>query len=387
MAEGYEGNIAIFEQYEGWGSTANFLAPGIKVLEPDSMSPDIGIVQNRRGNKLRGHRNVPPGAVTNDFANPVGDFTFQPRLLDLLPIAMSHFQCIEVVNKTTNPAVGGTTIDGTFRFAHANRTPDSVGSHWGTFSSTSGVGGAHTLFSVEAKDIYPLMIQFGYGTMINGAGESVFRYRDGYAESISFEQAFDGDLMITPTVNFKGIPPIGQVGVGWGSNANFATCAVSEALRFSGFHGTITLDGTSNASLDIENFTLSLNNAGNGRGRLGQYGFGRFTFQDSEQTGGVSLEFKHHKLYDKVLLAGTFDVTMKWAVSGEDDWLQVQMPNCKFRPVTPSNTGGDSSIDIDYEFEAFESNGTPAVILSGYTEYRHNLLSIDVGIGTKRAQP
>ncbi len=387
MAEGYEGNIALFEQYEGWGSSG-FLTPGIRVLEPDSMTPDIGLVQTRRGNKMRGQRNVPVSAITNDYANPVAEFVYQPRVLDLLPVLMSHFQCVEVVDRDETPADMATTVSGTFRFAHANRTPNSVGSHWGTWSSPDEFGGGDSEFTFDANDAYPMHCQFGYGVMIGGMGDSVFRYYDGYAETLAWEQAFDGDLMITPSVNFKGIPPIGQTGVGFGSNANFGTNVSPDALRFSGFNGTITVDGTSNAALDIENFSLNLNNAGRGRGRIGQYGFGRFTFGDSEQTGGISLEFKHHDLYNKVLEAGTFDITMRWEINDQDDWLQVQMPNCKFRPVTPANTGGEASIDIDYEFEASEVAGTPAVIVSAYTEYLFHLLSIDVpdGYGTARTQ-
>jgi len=199
MAEGYEGKIGIKEQYNGWGNAA--VLPGIGVFEPDSANPDTGIVQNRRSSKIRGQRNVAPANVTKDFANPTSEFTIQPRVLEMIPLLMSHYQCVEVVNGTN---ISGNLIVGTFRFAPANRTPDSSGNSWGTFWSPSGAGGGGTAFSVSAGDFYPLTIEVGVGTISDTAPEAQFVFPNGYVEQMSWEQEWDGDLMVTARLNRRG---------------------------------------------------------------------------------------------------------------------------------------------------------------------------------------
>ena len=368
MAQGFEGAIAIKEQPNGWGSVAVGL--GVQFAEAESSDLDIGIVQNRRSQKIRNSRFMTPGLVTNDFANPAGGFTLQPRAVEMLPLLMSHYQ---VVSLKAGTIISGTAI-GTFHFAPANKTPDAVGSVWGTWNNAD--------FTYNAQDFYPLTVNTGFGTLENTAavGQTVFQH--GLVNSMQWRQAFDGDLMVTSSLLFKGK----AVGVdNLAGSGNFGTNFVSSNLRYSGWTATLTVDGTANTNLDIEEWGFNSDAKGQGRGRLGQYGFGRFTYADNEEVGNFRVEFKDYSLYRKVLNGSLFALTMRWEIAGQSDWIEINQYNCRFRPVTPNLPGGDQVIELNYEYEAFGTNGTPSTQVSVFARYGTQLLSLDLTAGSSRA--
>lgn len=371
MAQGFEGAIVIKEQPNGWGSTTvNPL--GIQFAEAESSDLDIGIVQNRRNNKIRNSRFMTPGLVTNDFANPSGGFTLQPRAVEMLPLLMAHYQVVSV--KGGSYATSAGTFFGTFHFAAANKTPDAVGSVWGTWNNAD--------YTYNAQDYYPLTIISGFGTLENTApvGQTVFQH--GIVNTMQWRQAFDSDLIVTSNLVFKGKAPGVENLAGSG---NFGTNFTPSTLRYSGWTATITVDGTANTNLDIEEWGFTSDAKGQGRGRIGQYGFGRFTYADNEEVGNFRVEFKDYALYRKVLNGSLFALVMRWQISGQSDWIEINQYNCRFRPVTPNLPGGDQVIDLNYEYEAFGTNGTPSTMVSVFAYYGTQLLSLDLTAGSARA--
>ncbi len=378
MAQGFDGNAAIKEQYKGWGSVTP-QGIGIGIKEMDNTDVDIGFVQNRRENKVRGARSLNPDLVTNDFANPTGGFQHQPRTVELIPLAMSHYQMFE--GKGTTVTSG--TVSGTWLFAPANRTPDAVGSQWGTMELHSDWGGGGDENAYNTRDFYPLTLEVGYGTVEGANAVTQLQFRDGFVDTQEWTQSFDGDLMVSHALSFKGTQANFEHMNG---GANFATNYKSTSLRFAAWNGTLTVAGTSNTKLDIEEWSMTTTNKGEGRGRIGAYGFGRYSFNDFEVSGGMRSEFKDFHLYRKVLSGSVFAMTMRWeAAGGDDDWIQVQMPNVRFRPVTPNIDGGDSNIQVNWEYEAFGTDvggeGTPAVIVSLHAGWGTQIMSIQQGTG------
>jgi len=377
MAQGFDGNAALKEQYKGWGDTS-VMNEGVGIKEMDSTDVDIGFVQNRREGKVRGQRTLNLDLVTNDFANPSGGFQHQPRVMELLPLFMSHYQMFEGVG--TGNASG--TVGGTWRFAPANRTPDATGTNWGTFSSDTDWGGAGNSNSNNCRDFYPLTLEVGYGTIEGANAVTQLIFKDGYVDSQEWTQSFDGDLMISHSLLFKGTQANSTFMNG---GANFGSNTTPTTLRFAAWNATLSIDGTANTTLDIEDWNLTTVNKGEGRGRIGAYGFGRYSFSDFEVSGGMRSEFKDFFLYQKVLSGSVFDMTIRWDDAGGNEWIQLQMPNVRFRPVTPNIAGGDSNIEVDWEFEGFATTvggqGTPAIYVSANGTFGTHLLSFQEGTG------
>ena len=388
MAEGYESDIAVKELYNGWGS-AQEQGVGIEMHEPDSSDLDTGYEQNRRANKVRGNRWVERDLITNDYANPSGGFTIQPRNLELLPLFMSHYQMVEVVGGLA--AEGSYT--GTFRFAPAMNKPIFVGSRWGTFNTSSvlggviGDGGADTTNAFFPKDLYSLKVEQGLGTIRDEAGPvTQLRYEHGFVDQITWEQPWDEDLKLGFSFMFQGTEA--KASNFYSANANFGTNAESTEQRYTGWTGTLTFDGTSNNVIEVDNFGFVTQNKAAGKGRVGGAGFGNFRWADDEAVGRLHCEFQDYHVYEKVLSGSSFQVTMDW-YSSATNWLRVQMYNCVMRPSTPDLSSGDAPIELDLEFECAATTvggqGTPSHVVMLFGAYATSLISIDASEGAARA--
>lgn len=376
MAQGFETDIAIKEICEGWGSNVE-LGPAIQITEPDSSDLNAGFQQNRRAAKVRGVRALDASLITNDFANPAGGFTSQPRNAELLPLFMSHYQLVEVVNGN----ISAGTASGTYRFVPFTRRPDMVGSNWGSFSSPSGVGGGYTAWQYVVQDFYPITVEMALGTLFGAAAQAQMKYSMGFVNQISWDQPFDNDLKLTFACMFQGRAADASI---FSESANFGTNWEPGGLRYAGWNGTITLDGTANSILDIENFGFVTQQKADGKGRLGAYGFGKFRFNDDESVGRIRCELQDYAMYQKVVSGSRFTTSMTWW-GDASHWIKLDMYNCMFRPAYPNLSSGDAPIDLDIEFECaatFVGNiGTPSHVVSLYVEFGTDYLTIQDGVG------
>ena len=372
MAQGFEGYISFMEQYEGYGDeTVNSL---FHFVEPESESLGWNVNEMRRDSKIRGRRALRLDDVSYDWVAPSGGVTLQPRAMELAHLLMSHFQSVRP-HGTSN---SGGTWQGTLQFAPVDATPSFSGSQWGTFTLTSGQGYVHTV-----KDVYPLRITKFLGSVANvGANDAAFNFLHGYVESMNFSVDFESDLIVEAGFNFRGTVPSQTFLVNADPTTSFETAG---STRFSGWNGTITWDGTANSNLDIEDWSLTTAAGGEPRGRIGNYGPQRFPFvTPPAYEGNFTLEWKAAKQYRRHLSGtGTFSMVMRFETDAKN-WVEFQMPHCKFKELTPVLAGADQRIDTPWAYEAYGSAGTPAVIITLYTAYGTDNSSLANGSGDSK---
>lgn len=370
MAQGYEGYIGFGEQYLGWANATTL--PLRNFIEPESETLDLGINENRRENKIRGRRHVRLGDVSNDIAVPTGGVVLQPRTDEMAALLAAHCQAWH----PSGSLYGGTEWNGTITFAPTESSPDFTGSTHGSWNPA-----ANTFI---AGDAYTLTVFKTFGSVAETAAHAAIKFPNGYVESLDWSVTWESDLMVTPTFNFRGTNPSQNM---LGTIATVTAQSVSPfTQRFSGWNATITLDGTANTDLDIEEWSLSQTAGGAGAGAIGNYGPARYPFSNTPvDSGNIMMEFKTAKWMRRNLSGtGTFNFTIRFQNSATE-WIQIDQPHCRFKPLTPQIGGADSRIDTAFDYEAFGSAGTPSTIVTLYTIYPYTDLSLDVAAGTGRS--
>ena len=372
MAQGYEGWVGFAEQYKGWGDELHL--PLRNFLEPESETLDLGITENRRENKIRGRRYVRLGDVSNDIAAPTGAVVIQPRTDEVAALLMSHCNSKGVDVAATNILEG--VWEGTITFAPSDTPPNFTGSYWGTYDTDTN--------SFSTCSVYPLRMFKTFGSVEETNAHAAISIPHGYVESLEWAVAWVTDLVVTPTFNFRGTLPSEEM---LGAIATVTANAVSQFnLRFSGWSATIVLDGTANTSLDIEEWGMTQTAGGAGAGRIGAYGPARFPFSNTpSDTGNILMEFKAAKWVRRDLSGtGTFALTVRFENSATE-WIEIVQEHCRFKPLTPQNSGADSRIDTAFDYEAFGSAGVPSTVVTLYTLFATSALSLDGTAGTFRA--
>lgn len=374
MAQGYDGYIGFGEHYQGWGTlthlgTRNF-------LDPESETLDLGVEERRRDNKIRGERAVGLDMISSEIAIPTGAVVLQPRSDELAALMAAHFQAWDRTGGTGS--AGGPWI-GTLVFAMVPHSPHFTGSTWGIFNPSDNLFNGGT----AVRDIYPLHIWKSLGVPTDTIYDAKIGFDSGIVEQMEWRVTWDTDLVVTPTFSFCGTTPSRAF---LHAATALQTNPVSPFnLRFSGWNGTITVDGTANTSLDIEEWNLTTVLGGEARGRIGGYGPRRFPVENvPSDIGGFLMEFKSSKWIERTFSGtGTFAFMIRFQ-SSATNWVQIDQPHCKFKPITPQITGRDARIDTAFEYEAYGSAGTPPTIVTLHTTLATAGFSLDQNAGTIR---
>lgn len=373
MAQGYEGYIGFAEQYLGWGSLAK--GADRNFLEPESETLDLGVEERRRENKIKGERRIGLDLVSADVAQPTGNIVLEPRSDELAALMAAHFQAWS----RSGSLHGGSEWLGTLIYAMVPHSPHFEGSHWGIYDATNCTFNGGTAI----RDIYPIHLWKTMGKPTESVNQFKIGFDNAYVEQMEWNVTWDTDLTVTPTFGFRGtIPNKAFLAAGTDPSGN----SVSPFnLRFSGWNATITVDGTSNTELDIEDWGLTTIAGGNGRGRIGNHGQMRFPFENPPtDIGKFLMEFKSSKWVERTFSGtGTFGFVIRFQ-SSATNWVQIDQPHCRFKPLTPQISGRDARIDTPFEYEAYGSAGTPASIVSVHTKFPKDYLSLDETIGTSR---
>ena len=373
MAQGYEGWIGFAEQYQGWGNGTHL--PLRNFLEPESETLDLGINENRRENKIRGRRHVRLGDVSNDIASPTGGVVLQPRTDEMAALLAAHCHSWHIDPAGTNISGAPAEWEGTIVFVPSGESPNFTGSTWGSFDPDTNI--------FTTGDIYPLRMFKTFGSVEETNAHAAISIPHGYVESLEWAVTWETDLMVTPTFNFRGTNPSEKM---LGAIATVVDNAVSPFnLRFSGWNATITLDGTANTELDVEEWGMTQTAGGAGAGRVGAYGPARFPFSNTpSDIGNMLMEFKSAKWMRRNLSGtGTFQFVIRFE-NNATEWMEIRQEHCRFKPLTPQNSGADSRIDTAFDYEAFGSAGTPSTFVTLYTKYATSAFSLDVFEGTGR---
>lgn len=304
-------------------------------LYADSENLDMGAQPAERDNKLLGVRESSSDTFSIDRYFPRGDFTFQPRVDDILMILMAHFQ---------NVVKSGT---GTYEFYRLDRLPKFV-------SGGSNIG-TH-VYSVNV-DLY-----FGASfTTVGGTQANGIRFTNGMVDRLTFGLRYGEDLICTPSFKF-------DTGSYYGYPAAFGYNSVygsmSEISRFVDYMGTATIQGE---SFDIENWEGVFNNNTTDRSRLGKRGYNRFPFVGKWVAEG-SFDMELQRDLERLAEGNTDNFTVD-ILNSANNRIVIAQPNIAHRPFTIPISGGDAIIELSKSYRAYPPVGTnaPSTIVRVYT--------------------
>lgn len=325
MSVGYEALIRV-QAAESWGSQSAFAKRGI-YLYADSVRPDFGAQPRERDNKLIGGRESSGSTYSVDSFQPTCEITWQPRVDDILPFMLAHFQ------------IGTSLAGGTYQFWRIDRNLT-----WTTNGSNIGTNP----YSINV-DVY-----YGNSLIGGGTGANGYRFFNGIVDKLTFNGKYGEDFKCTAMLKFLS-----------GSRFNFAAgigTAPSSLGSYSDFSvltdwmGTVNITGES--SLDIDGVELSFDNKTAERSKLGQRGYSRFPLAAHWMAeGNFEMEFNRdlNEIAEGTTQIGTVDVK-----GGNGNQMSFLYHNFVFRPNNPEVSDGQSLVDITVPFRAYptKSSGT-----------------------------
>lgn len=316
---GYEALVRV-QAAESWGSQSILTKRGI-YLFADSIRPDFGAQPRERDNKIIGGRESSGSTYSVDSFQPTCEITWQPRVDDILPFMLAHFQ------------IGTSLAGGTYQFWRVDRNLQFVsnGSNWGTHP-----------YSINV-DVY-------YGNSINvgGTGANGYRFFNGIVDKLTFSGKYGEDFKCTAMLKFLTgsrftFPAgIGTAPSGMGSYSDFVT--------LTDWMGTTNI--TSEGNLQIDNLELSFDNKLAERSKLGQRGYNRFPLAAHWMAeGNIGMEFDRdlNEIAEGTAQVGTFQIR-----TGTTE-IAFQYHNFVFRPSNPELSDGQSLVDITVPFRAYPS--------------------------------
>jgi hypothetical protein len=334
MSIGYEALVRI-EAAPSWGSQGTLGHRGI-YLFADSVNPVFGAQPRERDNKLTGARESSGSTYSVDDFYPSCEITWQPRVDDILPVLLAHFQ------------IGTAFAGGTYEFVRVdkNLTFTTNGSNWGTHP-------------------YSINVDVFYGNSLvgGGTGANGYRFFNGIVDKLTFNNAYGEDLKVTANIKFL-----------TGSRFNFPSGfngaplgigSFSEYSQLVDWVGTVAPAGEA-ANINVDNAELSFNNAVAERSKLGQRGWNRFPLaQHWMAEGNLGMEFNRDL---NIIAEGTSNSgTFEW-VQAAGNALRITYHNFVYRPTDPNVTDGQSVVDISLPFRAYPSKtGGTSCVFRVYT--------------------
>jgi hypothetical protein len=288
-------------------------------LFADSANLDLGAQVSEIDTKLGGYRESMPDTFRTDRYYPRGEFTFQPRVDDILMILMAHFQ---------NVVKSGT---GTYTFYRVDRNL--------TWTVNGSNIGTHP---------YTVNVDLLYSPYIGTANG--MRFTNGFVDSLTLGVRYGEDLICTPSFKFyAGSTYTYPAGFGYPSVYG----SQSEYSRFTDFHATVVVAGK---SYSIENWQGNFNNNSGDRSKLGYAGYNRFPLAGKWIADGSF----DHELEDSIdaLKEGEFGSLHAEQYQATTNRILVVQPNVGWRAFTIPISGGDAIIDFSHPYRAYPPSGT-----------------------------
>jgi len=317
---GFDSLIRI-QKADSWGTAGTVTNRGM-FLYADSENLDYGAQATERDAKLIGQRESPVDTFSIDKYFPKGNIVIQPRVDDLLPLLMAHFQ---------NVVVSGT---GTYTF-YPNPKPlkfTQGGSNIGTHPYTVNV------------DLY-FGQSFATGTQSNG-----IRFMNGLVDKLTFDLRFGEDLKVTPEFKFL-------AGSYWVYPAGFA--ALSAYGSFSGFSRFVDYLGTvtvGSEDFDIDSWSGMFSNNSEDKSRLGKRGYNRFPLTGRYVAeGNFDMELNRDL---NILAEGVYTSIVIDMNGGVANRVYISQPNIANRPFDIPLNGGDQIVQLSKGYRAYPPSGT-----------------------------
>jgi len=324
MALGWESLLRVTNS-DSWGTPGTWSKSG-RFLYADSSSLDYGGEVSERDAKMIGNRESADNTFGVDRYNPGGEFTFQPKPDDILPILMAHFQSCGVIS-----------AGGTYEFYRLNKNLD-----WTATAATN-----------WAVNPYSINIAQTYGKTLVGAatGANAIFYQNGIVDKLSFTLKYGEDFSCNVGMKFRTATRL-NLPATFGDYPNVYG-SLSAFARLVDYHGTLEIAGE---TLDMDAWTGNFNNNSEGRARIGQRGYVRFPFSgkwvaDGEFTMELQRELNQ-------LAAGSFGVATVSIMSAAGIGIKIFQPNIAWKPWNPDVSDGQSVIDVTLPYRAYPPTGS-----------------------------
>lgn len=331
---GWESLVRV-QASKAWGSVYKASdVPGF-FLDVDSITPDLGDEFQERDGKLSGNRESPNSSWSVDSQQPKCSLTFQPRVDDVLMFLMAYFQHCVVSSATP-------TADGTYVFSKIETNPV-----WTTGGMNFGT------------NVYGINLDIAYGQSFNNSGTQAngIRLMNGIVDKLDFNLKYGEDLQLSVDMKFL-------TGSRYQYPSTFKDLSTygsySRSPRLVDYQGTIT---TGTESLELDSFSLSLNNNTGDKTKIGQRGFSRFPFMNRMKVEGqLDLELARD--------INAFNPGSPWNVGGTvfssgTNYMIISMPNAILKPTTIPINGGEGMISFNLPFRAYPaSTGTTAISIT-----------------------
>lgn len=334
----------------GWGSVGTIARQGM-YLYADSENLDFGAVVTENDKKLTGMRESAVETFGVDRWEPKGGIVFQPRVDDILPILMAHFQ---------NVVKSGV---GTYTFF---RNPNPVqyvtsGNDYCVGTVIGSMGTAGTGRSVYSVDIDLFFgnsfINTAVGSQCNG-----IRYNNAIVDKLTLGMKYGEDVLCTPEFkiyngdyfaypsDFNSVP--GKYG------------SFSQNTRLVDYHGTVVIAGE---SFSIDSWQGNFNNNTSDKKSLGYAGISAFPMAGRYTVdGSFDMELQRDLAVLAEGLFGSLNVNIFASASNR---IQIVSPNIAYRAFNIQLSGGQDVIELSRPYRAYPPSGTtgPSTQVTVYT--------------------
>lgn len=342
MSKGIEAWLWFGPEDAGWNG-ASTLVRGNYVFADDE-NLDVGKTFMDQDNKIVFGRGIKASTRIAGKQVPGGDFTYQFRSDDCIPVFMAHFQ--KYIG--TQP-VGSLVGSAIYTFVHEKGIPDPSGASFGSGAYTAAAGDLYT-FGVVKKY---------FDTDLNN-GTNAQWFKSCIVDEI--EVTVEGDTDAKMKVGVKAGSVDAGTAISSASNPNnTAMGSYSTNPAFQYFSATLSVGGTTQ---DITKFAFSSKNGLEELITLGNRNPARYKFGKAIVEGSIDLDMpKDGMRYFGSMTGGSSFSISATLYNGTSDFVAFSFPNCRWKPFNANIKGGNSDVQFTLPWKAYESeNGSTAAM-------------------------
>ena len=344
MAKGFDSHITIWEN-NGWLGSIE-LEPYNPIIESEGLKRNQ--ITSERNSMVRSTRAMLPDSIVFEESKPEGHIEIIPRMENVGPILMSHFQM------TTQIYTGSSYLD---TYVPSKFNPGFDGGNiygYGTYGELAG-------------DVYSIDVWRKHtdSSFTWNEGLDTQHFKRGICNNLSFKMNAGNDFLVRGEYKFKDFETLTT-----GSNpgdtdyANYTTGSITDWSHGTWAVTAINWDDASTKDIALEgvkNLDFTCSNNLTEKKMMGSGTRQTFSFGDYTVKGNITLEYINEE-YQTLGNSPVSIVGTMW--HSDTEYLAVSMPYCIIKPFDKSLVKPSSFIDVDMPFEAYENNGTAPITVT-----------------------
>lgn len=355
MAKGYDSSLVVWKT-DGWFDTGTS-SPFCPLLISEGLNRTH--IRTERNSMVRDSRAMLPDSMVFEESKPEGFIEFTPRLDDLTPVLMSHFQMY------TQTDTGSSYIN---TFVPSRTQPVF------TTSDTYGSGN----YGDEPGDAYSLDIwkkqrdPYAELDYISSNRETTQQFKRGICNTLDFSMAPNDDLKVKADFKFKEWDTaIIEDNPGDAGYGDYSTGSITDWR-----HGTWAVDmeifdsdEPDGAPFGLSGINISCSNNLTERKIVGADSRQTFIFGDYTVKGDFSTEYfseTYQEMFGNTNGNSYFSITGTMFHS-DTEYMVISMPHCIVKPHEYNLKKPTEFIDFTIPFEAYENNGTAPITVTMHT--------------------